>query len=345
MADIETTSERAPTMADVARAAGVSTAAVSYFLSGRTDLLKRVGPEARERISEAIASLGYVQNKTARHLRRQRTERICVLLPQLGIPFADKMAQDIYRAAQKRGYTTVVTTGKSAGTWRRVLQEVEAGLADGVIADAEPFSEEVIRELFAPLIRANRPCLVLHPTARIEDVSVVAHDRVGALRQALQHVVDQGHRHIAYVANPSDPTPSARVDLVRAFAAEHADRLDPPTILGGGHSRSTGVEVARDILALTPRPTLVLVESDFSAVAMVHEFQRAGLAVPGDIAVIGCGNAEEGAFSNPRLTTIGPFNVSLTEETDHLIDMIERRPNAAPRRFLVPWRLYLRESG
>jgi LacI family repressor for deo operon, udp, cdd, tsx, nupC, and nupG len=332
-------------MADVARAAGVSTAAVSYFLSGREDLLKRVGPEARERIGEAIASLSYVQNKTARHLRRQRTERICVLLPQLGIPFADKMAQDIYRAAQQRGYTTVVTTGKSVSTWRGVLQDVEAGLADGVIADAEPFSEEVIRDLFAPLVRANRPCLVLHPTAHIESISVVAHDRIGALGQALRHVVDQGHRRIAYVANPSAATPSPRVDFVRAFAGEHADRLDPPAILGGAYSRSTGVEVAREILALTPRPTTVLVESDFSAVAMIHEFQRAGLTVPSDIAVIGCGNAEEGAFSNPRLTTLGPLNVSLTEETDHLIDMIERRPGATPHRFQVPWRLYVRESG
>jgi LacI family repressor for deo operon, udp, cdd, tsx, nupC, and nupG len=78
---------------------------------------------------------------------------------------------------------------------------------------------------------------------------------------------------------------------------------------------------------------------------MIHEFQRAGLSVPGDIAVIGCGNAEEGAFSNPRLTTIGPQQVSLIDETNHLLDMIERSGGARHRRFTVPWRLYPRESG
>jgi len=345
MTQIGSTSERAPTMADVARAAGVSTAAVSYFLSGRSDLLKRVGPETRERIEQAIAALGYVQNKTARHLRRQRTERICVLLPQLGIPFADKLAQDIDRAAHQRGYTTVVTTGESAHIWRRVLQEVEAGLADGVIADADGFSEDAIAELFAPLLRANRPCLVLHPTAMSEGLSVVAHGRTDALEEALHHVLERGHRHVAYIANGSGTASSPRIELVRSFADAHADRLDPVTILGGAHSRATAVQAVDAVLALRPRPTLVLLESDFSAVAMLHAFERAGLSVPQDIAVIGCGNAEEGAFCHPRLTTIGPVSVSLTQETDHLIDMIENRPGVAPRRFSVPWRLYVRESG
>jgi Transcriptional regulators len=345
MTQTGSTSERAPTMADVARAAGVSTAAVSYFLSGRSDLLKRVGPETRERIEQAIAALGYVQNKTARHLRRQRTERICVLLPQLGIPFADKLAQDIDRAAHQRGYTTVVTTGESTRIWQRVLQEVEAGLADGVIADADGFSEDAIAELFAPLLRANRPCLVLHPTAMSEGLSVVAHGRIEALEEALRHVLERGHRHVAYIANGPGTTSSPRIELVRSFAAAHASRLDPVTILGGAHSRATAVQAAGAVLALRPRPTVVLLESDFSAVAMLHAFERAGLRVPQDIAVIGCGNAEEGAFCYPRLTTIGPVSVSLTQETDHLIDMIENRPGVAPRRFSVPWRLYMRESG
>lgn len=344
MTTVGTTGERTATMADVARAAGVSTAAVSYYLSGRSEQMKRVGPDARERIDQAISALGYVQNKTARHLRRQRTERICVLLPQLGIPFADKLAQDIDRAAHERGYTTVVTTGESRATWQRVLREVEAGLADGVIADADSFSEEAIVELFMPLARAGRPCLILHPTIRPQGFTVIAHERLKALETALEHVLAAGHRTIAYVANRWVTT-SPRIDLVRTFAARHADRMDPAIILGGAHERATAVETARQILALDKRPSLLLAESDFSAVAMVHEFQRAGLSVPGDIAVIGCGNAEEGAFSNPRLTTIGPLQVSLTDETNHLLDMIERRGTTRHRRFTVPWRLYLRESG
>jgi DNA-binding LacI/PurR family transcriptional regulator len=64
--------KRAPTMADVARRAGVSTAAVSYFLSGDSKRLRFVGQEARQRILEAVAELNYVQNRTARQLRRRQ---------------------------------------------------------------------------------------------------------------------------------------------------------------------------------------------------------------------------------------------------------------------------------
>src|SRR5690242_5619772 len=116
-------------MVDVARRAAVSTATVSYALSGKAELLRRVGPEAKQRIADAVDRLGYVHNKAARHLRLQKAERICVLLPRLGIPFADKIARDFGAVAQGRGHSTIVVTGDSLDSWRRTIQEVEAGLA------------------------------------------------------------------------------------------------------------------------------------------------------------------------------------------------------------------------
>ncbi|WP_421724974.1 LacI family DNA-binding transcriptional regulator [Bauldia sp.] len=336
---------RQPTMMDVARAAGVSTAAVSYHLSGRAELVKRVGPEARNRIEHAIANLGYVQNKTARHLRRQRTERICVLLPELGNPFADKIARDVDNVAQSRGYTTVVTIGADFDARRQILREVEAGLTDAVVASVDGCSTAEINDLFAPLVRANRPCLVIHPTADPKGISVVNHDRVGGLRAALAHVLDRQHHTIAYCANGDGTLSDPRMALVRTFATAHRDRVAEPILFGGAESRPGAVEVARRLVAMSPRPTVVLSESDFSAVAMINEFQRSGLRVPDDIAVIGCGNAEEGVFCAPRLTTIGPTEVSLTRETRYLIDVVEERVEERWRRFVVPWQLYVRESG
>ena len=72
---------RKPTIVDVARRANVSAATVSYVLSGREELVRRIGGDTRKRIIEAIAELGYVQNQIARQLRLKRTKRICVLLP------------------------------------------------------------------------------------------------------------------------------------------------------------------------------------------------------------------------------------------------------------------------
>jgi LacI family repressor for deo operon, udp, cdd, tsx, nupC, and nupG len=337
---------RQPTMADVARIAQVSTATVSYLLSGRDALMRRVGADAQGRIRQAVDQLGYIQNKTARHLRLQRTERLCVLLPRLGIPFADKMAQDIEAVAQRRGFATIVVTASTARAFGRVLHEIESGLADGLIADLDGVIAGAPEEFHEPLSRLDRTSLMIQADNPIVGpFSVMTHERVPALQQALAHVHSRGHRRLAYVSNHSSHA-SPRVAVVNAFVAQHPG-MEPPVLVEHVHSRGAAVERARDIAAMKKkqRPTMVLVESDYTAVAMVEEFQRQGLNVPEDIGVIGCGNAEEGYYCNPRLSTLGPVALSMTEATEHLIDLVMNPIAGTPKTFRVPWQLYIRESG
>jgi LacI family repressor for deo operon, udp, cdd, tsx, nupC, and nupG len=339
-----TAAQRQATMADVAREAGVSTATVSNVLSGRADLMRRVGADAQQRVWDAVGALSYVHNNVARHLRLQRTERLCVLLPRLGIPFADKMAQDIEAVAHRYGYATIVMTASTLEDFSRILREIESGLADALIADLEPLLANHAAQTLAALRRASKPCLLIHADADYRGgFSPMTHQRVPALRQALAHVRAAGHRRIAYVNNNGSRA-NPRVKELRAFVARHRD-MPAPTILDEVNRRDVAVERARDIAALDPRPTAVLVESDYTAVAMLEEFQRLGLSVPADIAVIGCGNAEEGYYCNPRLSTIGPVALSMTEATEHVIALIADRAIGEPQRFDVPWTFYPRESS
>ena len=71
------------------------------------------------------------------------------------------------------------------------------------------------------------------------------------------------------------------------------------TVIGGAQSREAAEAAARQILAMTPRSMAIILESDFSAVTVIAELQRAGVGVPHDIAVIGCGNAKEGYYCHP----------------------------------------------
>jgi LacI family repressor for deo operon, udp, cdd, tsx, nupC, and nupG len=336
--------QRQPTMADVARVAEVSTATVSYYLSGRSELRKRIGPDAQLRIKDAVRALGYVQNKVARQLRLQRTERICVLLPKLGIPFADKMAQDIDTAARRRGYSSIVVAGQSFDDWQRVLRDVDAGLADGIFADADPFTEAELTELFGSIGRVGKPSLILHATAAPTLFSVMNHGRTEALRLALDHLRSTGRRHFAYVENQT-PRANPRAALVRDYAAAHPGEMELVALVEGASSRAAAADATRALMALERPPTAILVESDFTAVTVIEELQRLGRTVPDDVAVIGCGNAEEGYYCNPRLTTIGPTSMSLTIAADHLIDLIENRADVQQRRFVVPWTFYRRESA
>lgn len=331
-------------MADVARAAGVSTATVSHFLSGRAELLRRMSPDVQERVGDAVRMLGYVHNKAARHLRLQRTERICVLLPQLGIPYADQIAKDIDAVAQSRGYSTIIVTGHSIDVWRNVINDVEAGLADGLVADADGHTERDLHELFGERSRLSKAHLILHANATPKGFSVVNYDRLTALRHALEHLRSGGRKRLAYIENTSS-RPMPRAALVRDYTARPEHGMAPATVIEGASARSDAARVVGRLLAMAERPDCIVVESDFAAVTVIEELQRHGVDVPREIAVIGCGNAEEGYFANPRLTTIGPAAVSLTEPTGHLIDIIESRGAAGNRRFVLPWSLILRESA
>jgi LacI family repressor for deo operon, udp, cdd, tsx, nupC, and nupG len=335
---------RAPTMADVARLADVSTATVSNYLSGRAELLRRMGPEVQERVREAARALGYVNNKTARHLRIQRTERICVLLPQLGIPYADQIANQIDAIARARGYSAIIVTAHSLEEWRRVLAEVEGGLADGIIGDADGFSEDELVELFGDGTRTGKAHLVLHANAAPKGFSVVNYDRLTALGLALDRLKVHGRRRIAYFENVSQRR-NPRAALVRDYVARPDSGMELVAMLQCASSRATAAEAVRQLMARAVRPDAIVVESDFSAVTVIEELQRAGVNVPADIAVIGCGNAEEGLFANPRLTTIGPTTISLAEPTTHLIDRIEQKGELGVRSFVLPWTLIARDSG
>lgn len=331
-------------MADVARLADVSTATVSNYLSGREDLLRRVSPQVQQRVADAVRSLGYVHNKTARHLRLQRTERICVLLPRLGNPYADQIAKDIDLVARGRGYTAVVVAGESLDIWRRVLREVEAGLADAVVCDADSLIEAELDELFGSGSRSTKARLVLHPNAAPNGFSVVNYDRAEALGAALDYIRTAGRKRLVYLENAS-PRSNARQELVRRFTSDPANGIDLISVFPGANSRKTAAEAMTKIDVRGNRIDTIICESDFSAVTVVEELQRLGLRVPDDVAVIGCGNAEEGQFAYPRLTTIGPRSISLTEATEHLIDRIERPAETEPRRFLLHWELIRRQSA
>ncbi|MBY5818550.1 LacI family DNA-binding transcriptional regulator (plasmid) [Rhizobium leguminosarum] len=332
--------ERNVTVADVARHASVSTAAVSFYFSDRAEHLKRVGPEARERIRAAVEALGYVPNKTARHLRRQKSERLCIILPKLGIPYADKMVQDLGQAAVERGLLPIVSTASNIAELQKVLAEVEAGLADGVVADVEYLSEEQVDAVFAGM---GKDCLIIHPTARSMRFSVLNNGLVAALETAFEDLISKGHRIFAYVQN-TGLSPNHRLQAIMDRRRRLNGDVVIDTMVGAGE-RSLAADCAHKIVALEPRPTAVFVESDYTAVTVIEEFSRLGISVPREIAVVGCGNAEEGFYCEPRLTTIGPEWGSLEEAGRYLIDSIATSERQPPRAFHTSWTYILRASA
>lgn len=330
------------TIVDVAKLAGVSAATVSYVLSEKEELVRRIAPETRDRIGVAIAELGYVRNQNARHLRMQRTRRICLLMPRIGTPFADSIATDVESTVRRRSYSSVLVMGRDFAACRDVVGQVEAGLADGVVAEVEQFTPLEIDRLFAPLIQGGKEVLLLHPPQDIPAFSSVRQDRLPAFRSMVRRLVDTGRQRFVYVrhAQSQDAGRSSALDEILVGSG-----LPPARIVTGAERRASAVAIVQSLLQEAPRPDAILVQSDSSAVSVIQALARLGFKVPSEIAVVGSGNAEEGALCFPALTTIGPSRPSLEEAIEHLIDRIEKVPGAESRTFAIPWSVIDRESA
>lgn len=100
-------------MRDVAQYASVSLSTVSYVISGRRSGSDRISTETRQLVLDAIDSLGYVPNRTAQSLRRQKTERVCLAIPRLGVPGYDYVAQALLEACDAEGYTFITALGRA----------------------------------------------------------------------------------------------------------------------------------------------------------------------------------------------------------------------------------------
>ena len=108
-----------------------------------------------------------------------------------------------------------------------------------------------------------------------------------------------------------------RVNAYLAFLGAAGLPFDETLMVDGAQSRRSAHEAVLKLLKVSERPTALIAESDFAAVTALNSFQAAGLKVPADIAVVGCGNIDEGLFSYPRLTTIGPQEASFSHLADH----------------------------
>jgi DNA-binding LacI/PurR family transcriptional regulator len=336
--------KKTPTMADVARRAKVSTAAVSYFLSGDSRRQRFVGKEARQRILEAVAELDYVQNRTARQLRRRQAERICLLLPRLGVPFSDRIAQDVQSAAARSGFSTIIAAGDTTERAGRIVREIESGLADGVIADWQHLSETEVALLAGRLATAGRPAVIFHPSVEPASFSVVRQHTAEAVSMALEYLYETGHRRIAYMLH-EQAAEGSRVAAYYKFLEARNLPVRTELLVGGAEARKTAFANAKMLATRQERPTALFAESDLAAVTALHAFEKAGLSVPRDIAVIGCGNIEEGEYGYPALTTIGPETSHYEHLADHLIAQIKGAVGAGPMLFNVPWRLVRRASA
>lgn len=331
------TSDR-PTVARVARHAGVSVASVSRVLNGLP-----ARPETREAVERAVAELGYRPNAFARGLKIRRSHQLALAVADVGNPVYVEMMRAIEDEARARGYRLLVSsTGGRTDDTLALLDSLENGYADGLVLSPV----RVEPRLLEALSRLSYPVVVIGTIPKELQIDNVRANSAGGVRIALEHLHADGRHRIGFVNGPSDTVPgSARL---RAFERTgRALGLDPDEALrveAGDFTLAEGRKAAERLLARSV-PDAILGGNDLLAIACMEVLAERGLRVPTDVAVVGMDDTELAGVTSPALTSVGLGAHERGRTAARLLlDRIED-PDRDPQRVTVQPRMTIRRSS
>ncbi|WP_406727366.1 LacI family DNA-binding transcriptional regulator [Streptomyces sp. GD-15H] len=335
----------AASLKDVAALAGVSVKTVSNVVNGYT----YVAPPTREKVERALAELDYRPNLSARNLRQGRTGVIALALPELDAPYFAELTRFVIDAAAERGWTVVIeqTDGRSERE-RQVLEGIREQRVDGLLFHPITVGQDELAD------RNDTTALVLLGERVIDGPTHhVAIDNQRAAREMTEHLLSLGHTRIGAIGrqtNPSANTARLRLAGYREALASaglpYEEVLAPPTVF---YHRSDGAAAMAQLLALDEPPQAVFCFNDLLALGAQRTALAHGLRVPGDVAIAGFDDIEDGRYSTPTLTTVCPdkeqiarIAVEMLEQQVFGVRRAGGRPR--PREVTAAHRVVVRES-
>ncbi|MEU1896301.1 LacI family DNA-binding transcriptional regulator [Streptomyces pristinaespiralis] len=326
---------------DVASRAGVSIKTVSNVVNN----YPHVTPQMRAKVQQAIDELGYRPNLTARHLRKGRTGIIALAVPEFGNPYFAELAGAVVDAAARHDYTVLVD--HTAGLREKELlvsQGFRAHVIDGLILSPIHLETE---DLTA---RTDSAPLVLLGEREYEaPYDHIAIDNVAAAREAVRHLIGLGHRRIAFLGSRTGRERQPAHLRLRGWREEHAaaglEADDALVVVTDGYGREDGASAMAALLDRGERPDAVFAYNDLIAVGAMRTLTERGLTVPGDVAVVGFDDIEEGRYGATTLTTISPDKEAIARlAVDSLVERLAGGTTPEPRRQRPGYRLVVRES-
>ena len=339
------------TIAEVAKAAGVSKTTVSVVLNGSGDVVG-IRPETQSQVLDAAASLGYTPNYAARMLRRGRTGTLTMLVQALANPFFVDMTVAARSAAEARGYELVVVDAGPLDAEVRALEHLRGGRTDGVVvATGRHHARQPAVDRLRELVKQGTPAVMLIDQSPDARVPAIRPDVYGGSLAAVRHLLGLGHRRIAHIAlrgvEERESQPSSQGDRYRAYytaLSEAGVELDPRWVVRGVDTAPGGFASMRQLLQVRPRPTAVFVYNDLTAIGALRACAAAGVRVPDDVAVVGFDGIELGGYVTPPLTTIANPGIEMGEQAiGTLFDLMAGdRPSQIDR--VLPAELLVRES-
>jgi LacI family transcriptional regulator len=316
---------RTARLADVAQAAGVGTSIASRVLNG--DPTVSIRPETRARILDAARSLNYRPDAMARGLRLSKTMSLGIIINLAYYYENAEILMAVERAAASAGYVMLIADtadfASRGEAYRRLLFERRV---DGLLIASVFVSDDFIRELKDE----GLPFVVLHRRVAGVASSASVDDALG-MKVAVEHLVELGHRRIAYLAGPAHIDPASR--RLAGFKAGIRDAglpVSPSLVRPCPVDDESVLQATQQLMTEAPRPTALVVWSPTAAVPALAAVRRLGLRVPDELSVIAYNDSPIASYLEPPLTTIHmPLGEMARQGVESLLEIVDgKRPRS-----------------
>jgi LacI family transcriptional regulator len=287
-----------PTIYQVAERAGVSLSTVSRVLNGKASVNKVL----KERVEKAVKELNYRPNSVARSLANNRTDSVGVLVPELNAPFFGDLMQAVESTLRAADKHVIISVGRNClETEKDAIEFLISRNCDALIMHAEALSDEYLLELNQsklPVALVNRQVEGLP-----EACTSLDNEKGGYL--ATRHLLELGHKDIAYISGPTDKCDaSLRLEGHRRALSEAGLPINPQLIFNGDYSEEDGKIGLLELMARDVPFTALVCANDWMASGAISCARDLGMSLPHDLSVVGFDDVVFAHHVFPRLTTV-----------------------------------------
>lgn len=330
------------TLKDIARDLGVSVITVSKALRNHSD----ISEQTKARVLKRVQELNYRPNLAARALVTGRTNMIGFVIPDLLNSFFSEIVRGVAGALRNTGYTIVVTSSEQDPKLeRQAVEQFITRRVDMLLIASTHWTVEMFRRIE----EAGIPYILIDRSF----VGLAAHfvgvndEEVGAL--ATQHLIDTGCKRVAHIGGPAISPLLGRLEGYKRALAKNGLPVDTDLIMSTDRAEELGDAPAytatQILLGQNPRPDGIFCYNDVAAYGAIAAVLDAGLRIPEDVSVIGCGNLLYNKFVRVPLTSVDQQSNVIGQRAAKLaLQLIEADQAVVPKPIYLEPRLVVRAS-
>jgi DNA-binding LacI/PurR family transcriptional regulator len=332
---------RMPTIADIAKEAGVAKSTVSRALNGSS----RISEPTRKRVATAALRMKYEPNYLARNLSKRKTLTIGVILEDIMNPFYTEVAKGIETVLKDHGYTMLLTSsGYVPEAERELTRTLLRNKVDGVLITPVSVDSEAIGLMES----RQAPFFIMNDKSENRNLNWIDSDNIAGGIMAAEYLLNLGHKRFMILRSTRLRGSRDRFEGFRHALEARRIRLDDQVVLGDATSRQDGSRLVSEFVHVNGAkelPSAIIAVNDTVALGAMESLFEHGIRVPDDVSIIGYDDIYIASFIRVPLTTVhqAKFRMGQIAATG-LLHMLDGRQEPRGQQFLIKPRMVVRES-